>query len=41
MAVFDGDKRVDSLTGEFVSDTDNSSFGNGVVLNKGCFNLGG
>jgi hypothetical protein len=41
IAVFNGDKCVNCLTSKFIVDTNNSSFGNGMVLNKSSFNFGG
>lgn len=41
IAVFDGDKGVDGLTRQFIGDTDNGGFGDGVVLDEGGLNLSG
>ena len=39
IAILDGDKGVDCLASQFVSNTDDGSLGNGVVLNQGSLDL--
>jgi hypothetical protein len=41
IAVLDGYKRVDCLSGQLIIDTDNCSFSNSVMLDQGCFDFGG
>lgn len=41
VAILDGDESVDSLAGKVVSDTDNSGFSDGGVLNERGLDLGG
>lgn len=40
IAIFDGDEGVDGLSGKFISDTNHSSFCNGVMLDQCSFNFG-
>ena len=40
IAILDGDKGVDRLSGEFIIDTNHSSFCNGVMLDQCSFNFG-
>ena len=39
IAIFDRNEGVDSLSSQFISDTDDSSFSNGVVLDQRSFNF--
>jgi len=41
VSIFDGDECIDGLAGEFIVDSDNGGFGNGVVLDEGRFDFGG
>jgi len=41
ITILDCDEGVDSLSGEFISDANHSSFGDGVILDQRSFDLGG